>query len=107
MNALPKELTNIVFEYCDPWKETRKRLQKKTNRLFDQMRKMTIYKTLQLTDYYSEKGYRLFGEVIKIHPTVKEMIQFPISYKNDRRKIVCYLERKDDEEIEERNSMYE
>jgi hypothetical protein len=65
------------------------------------MRKMTIYKMLKINDDYLASGsYSRPIEAIsfKNHPTVKEMIQFPISYKKDRLWVVSYLRQKDKEE---------
>ena len=103
MNALPKELASIVFDYCDPWKENHKRKQKKLNHTFDIISMMTYYHSLKMTDVFIEQGYRLFGMMCEINPSVEEMINYITDYKKDKKCIIRYLERKDAEEIEERN----
>lgn len=107
MNILPSVITDIVFQYCDPWKETQKRKQKRINHTFDIISMMTYYHSLKLTDVFIEQGYKLFGMMCEINPSVEEMINYISDYKKDKYRIKGYLERKDEEEIEERNlSLY-
>jgi hypothetical protein len=107
MNILPLVITDIVFQYCDPWKETQKRKQKRINQTFDLISMMTYYHSLKITDVFIEKGYKLFGMMCEINPSVEEMINYITEYKKDKYRIKGYLERKDEEEIEERNlSLY-
>ena len=64
---------------------------------------MTYYHSLKMTDAFIEKGYKLFGMMYEINPSVKEMINYIAEYKKDKYRIKGYFERKDEEEIEERN----
>jgi hypothetical protein len=64
---------------------------------------MIYYKSLLITDVFIEQGYKFFDTMLEVNPSVEEILQYLIEFKKDRRKIISYLERKDDEEIEERN----
>ena len=108
MNILPSVITDIVFQYCDPWKDTQKRKQKRINQTFAKISMMTYYHSLKKIDAFIEKGYPLFG--YEINPSVKEIINYIAEYKKDNYRIEGYFERKDEEKIEERNlflSMYD
>ena len=93
MNSLPKELAQIVFDYCDPWKEAHKRIQKQNNRSFAQMRKMTIYTHVKLYRKFNDAGYpsSISDICFTFNPTVKEMLQFPVIYTNEKKNILEYL----------------
>lgn len=89
MNALPKELAQIVFNYYDPWKENHKRKQKK---IIQTLTQAGITRDYVIKNYVQNIGaMNVFNRNSFLYPSVKDTKKNIITYKTYRTRITKYL----------------